>query len=243
MNRILNALRTPSAMLAALVLALLPQGEHTAQVFLHFTHDASDSARFFSYAFAAAVEVAVLLFVLAGHKRISYAFAGASFLTNLVYYAIGGIAILSIAVLPVLLLSALLPACIMGYSHTIAESAHDIATPANLQTEPVRPWWRVWEKAVESPTTPSTTTTPVTSPVARPAGVWGHPGEWVITTETPIQDAAPKLTPEQRRAQIASAGLQSTVEVMQTFAIGKRTADADLAWVRKNVMHTNGVAK
>ena len=90
----------PGAMMIALVLALFPQGEHTAQVFMHFSHDASSNAQTLAYAFAAAVEVAVLLFVLAGHKGISYTFAAASFATNMVYYAIGGVALLSVAILP-----------------------------------------------------------------------------------------------------------------------------------------------
>lgn len=118
---VLAALRSPGAMMIALILALFAQGEHTAQVFAHFSHGGAGNAQALSYAFAAAVEVAVLLFVLKGHKRISYAFAGATFLTNIVYYAIGGIDLLTAAVAPVLLLSALLPAVIVGYSHTIAE--------------------------------------------------------------------------------------------------------------------------
>ena len=114
MNQILAILRSPGAMMLALVLALFAQGEHTAQVFAYFSHGAG-SAQALSYAFAAAVEVAVLLFVLNGHKRISYLFAFATLCTNIVYYAIGGIDLQSVAVLPVLLLSALLPGVIVGY--------------------------------------------------------------------------------------------------------------------------------
>ncbi len=49
-----------------------------------------------------------------------------------------------------------------------------------------------------------------------------------------------KLTPAQRRAQILSAGLQTPDEVIAMFGVGKRTADGDLAWVRKNLLQTNG---
>ena len=167
MTKILTALRTPGAMMIALVLALFPQGEHTAQVFRHFSHDGGGNAAGLSYAFAAAVEVAVLLFVLAGHKRISYAFAGASFLTNIVYYAIGGVALLSVSVLPVLLLSALLPACIMGYSHTVASYPNrDDATGAtetHAATQP-RAWrWRFWRNNA----------TPAVAPAVEPDTVRG----------------------------------------------------------------------
>ena len=140
MDRVLDALRSPGAMMVALVLALFPQGEHTAQVFIYFSHDRSGNAQLFAYAFAAAVEVAVLLFVLAGHKRISYLFAGASFLTNVVYYAIGGVAMLTVSVLPVLLLSALLPACIMGYSHTIAGKPKAGTAPTKAPAKAPRRW-------------------------------------------------------------------------------------------------------
>ena len=151
MDAILNALRSPGAMMIALVLALVAQGEHTAQVFAYFAHGSADHAQPLSYAFAGAVEVAVLLFVLKGHKHISYAFAVATFATNMVYYAIGGIDLLSVAVLPVLLLSVLLPGVIVGYSHTIAETHNTPAAPA-LSTKPAkvrRHFWQFWRPRAE----------------------------------------------------------------------------------------------
>jgi len=148
MDAILNALRSPGAMMIALVLALVAQGEHTAQVFAYFAHGSADHAQPLSYAFAGAVEVAVLLFVLKGHKHISYAFAVATFATNMVYYAIGGIDLLSVAVLPVLLLSVLLPGVIVGYSHTIAETPK--STDVRKAATPTKPakvrrhFWQFW---------------------------------------------------------------------------------------------------
>lgn len=244
MDTVLNALRSPGAMMVALVLALFPQGEHTAQVFLFFSHDRSGNAQFFAYAFAAAVEVAVLLFVLAGHKRISYLFAGASFLTNVVYYAIGGVAMLTVAVLPVLLLSALLPACIMGYSHTIAEKPEATQKQPKQQAKTTaRRWWIFGKKPLEAPIAYGTTKTAVEAPVANPsaisAGARSEPPDDKTPTETADGDGY-KLTPAQRRAQIASAGLQTPEEVIAMFRVGKRTADGDLAWVRKNLLQTNG---
>jgi hypothetical protein len=139
MERILTALRSPGAMMFALVLALIAQGEHTAQVFAYFSHPTGQSAQPLAYAFAAAVEVAVLLFVLKGHKYISYGFAVATFATNMVYYAIGGIDLQGPAIAPVLLLSALLPGVIVGYSHTIAETpAAEPHTPAADTPRPAR---------------------------------------------------------------------------------------------------------
>jgi hypothetical protein len=187
--------------------------------------------------------------VLHGHKRISYGFAIATFATNLSYYAMHGVDLTSIAGAPAWLMAGLLPAAIVGYSHTIAD-APPVATPAEAQTKPGRDWWRFWREPLEADATSNLTASTIPTPVARPVGTLAHPGAMgaasqpaAQSTNTPDSDASPKLTPEQRREQIASAGLQSTAEVMQTFAIGKRTADADLAWVRKNIMHTNGVAK
>jgi hypothetical protein len=149
MNRILDILRSPVAMMVALILALTAQGKHTADVFTFFSHPGTP--QWLSYAFAAAVEVAVLLFVLNRHKSISYAFAFATFATNMVYYAIGGTALLSVAIVPVVLLSALLPGVIVGYSHTIAESAiADAPTPAPHPAQPRRYRWQFWRKPLEA---------------------------------------------------------------------------------------------
>jgi hypothetical protein len=122
MTRILTILRTPGAMLAALALALVAQLEHTAQVFMQVVHASGDGAQVHAYAFAIAVETAVLLFVLHGHKRISYGFAIATFATNLSYYAMHGVDLTSIAGAPAWLMAGLLPAAIVGYSHTIADT-------------------------------------------------------------------------------------------------------------------------
>jgi hypothetical protein len=246
MSRILDALRSPGAMMIALILALTAQGKHTADVFTFYSH--AGTPQWLSYAFAAAVEVAVLLFVLNKHKHISYAFAIATFATNMVYYAIGGTALQSVALVPVVLLSALLPGVIVGYSHTIAE--HTDATPAEAPATTQRREWQFWRKPQEAATTSNLAAAAKQTRYGVPVGtltaqnVMGaasqRPAE---SPNTPQQDAAPKLAPEQRRAQIAERELQTSLQVQEAFAIGKRTADADLAWVRKNIMHTNGVAK
>jgi|GEM_PF-4270146 len=198
MDKILDALRSPGAMMIALMLALLAQGEHTAQVFAFFSHSNGGNSQALAYAFAAAVEVAVLLFVLRGHKHISYAFAVATLCTNIVYYAIGGIDLLSVAVAPVLLLSALLPGVIVGYSHTIAETPKSDATqPATAQdaTAPgTRRRWQFWRKPQESTTTSSSATANAETPVALPVGTLTAQGANAVasqpTTESPKQAAA-----------------------------------------------------
>jgi hypothetical protein len=249
MNRVLDVLRSPVAMMVALILALTAQGKHTADVFTFFSHPGTP--QWLSYAFAAAVEVAVLLFVLNRHKSISYAFAFATFATNMVYYAIGGTALQSVALVPVVLLSALLPGVIVGYSHTIAEHTDaTVAAPAPQPAKARRYRWQFWRKPLEAATTSNLagaaeqTRYGVPSATLTPQNVMDAASQPTHTTPNQTQqDAAPKLTPEQRRAQIAERELQTSLQVQEAFNIGKRTADADLAWVRKNIIHTNGVAQ
>lgn len=135
---------SPLFMMAALGLALLAQGKHTADVFAFWSHKGTPEWLF--YAFAGGVEIAVFIFVLHDHKRTSYAFAVGAFATNVVYYAIGGANLLSAELFPVLLLSVLLPGVIVGYSHTIAEKPHTITPPAkDAKPAKVREhWWQFW---------------------------------------------------------------------------------------------------
>ena len=135
---------SPLFMMAALGLALLAQGKHTADVFAFWSH--SNTPEWLFYAFAGGVEIAVFIFVLHDHKRTSYAFAVGAFATNVVYYAIGGANLLSAELFPVLLLSVLLPGVIVGYSHTIAEKpkSADTAAPAKRAPTPRRYFWQFW---------------------------------------------------------------------------------------------------
>lgn len=246
MTRILTALRSPGAMMLALALALIAQGEHTAQVFAYFAHGGNNSAWLLSYAFACAVEVAVLLFVLRGHRRISYAFAGATFCTNLVYYWIGGVALLSVAVLPVLLLSALLPACIVGYSHIIAETPHSAAPPEH--TAP--PADTLLARPVAAPG--QTEGAASDADGAEQPFVPGPPRVIVLPVAAPARKAAPRktqqrgarLTAEQRRAQIASSGVTDPGAIVAQFGVSLRTAQTDIAAVRSAVLALeNGSAR
>lgn len=236
MTRILSALRSPGAMMLALTLALIAQGEHTAQVFNYFAHGGNNSVWLLSYAFACAVEVAVLLFVLRGHKRISYAFAGATFCTNLVYYWIGGVALLSVAVLPVLLLSALLPACIVGYSHIIAETPHSAATPECTTTPPdaaTAPLVPAQGQPDAAAPEPASAEQPVTATVA--------PATARKPARRKTQRETAKLSATQRRAQIASSGVTDPSSIVAQFGVSLRTAQNDIAAVRSAVLAQNGI--
>lgn len=237
MTKILDALRTPGAMLIALVLALVAQLEHTAQVFLQVVDANGIYAQAHAYAFAGAVEVAVLLFVLAGHQRISYGFALATFATNLSYYAMHGVPLLSVAGAPAWLMSLLLPAAIVGYSHTIAD-----ANPA--APEPDRPRPAKTPAKAPAPKATSTTTTNTPSEAPRPAT---PPSEAISeaseTTETAdgAKPAAPSpLTPAQRRAHIVEQELSDPAQVAAIFNVSRRTAQGDLAAVREAMTQTNG---
>lgn len=246
MNRILTVLRTPGAMLAALVLALIAQLEHTAQVFMLVVGATGWQAQLHAYSFALAVETAVLLFVLAGHKRISYAFAVATFATNLSYYAMAGVDLLSVQGAPAWLMSLLLPAAIMGYSHTIAERGDS------------RPH--------------TSTTMPLETPVARSEGMTGHSSETVTTADdateaqidtvppvvvlTPTVAPAParkrapvvrkrkvaKLNATQRRDEIARLDIEDVSAIVAQFGVSPRTAQNDIAAVRAATLAQNGSA-
>jgi len=187
---------SPVVMMVALALALLAQGKHTADVFTYYSHD--NTPWWLSYAFAAGVEVAVFLFVLHGHKGKSYTFAFAAFATNVVYYAIGGAALLTAELVPVLLLSALLPGVIVGYSHTIAEKPMQAGTQTQRST--ARLWWRrfiFWRKSAETPVLNPTSNTTTSTPIAQPSESGGH-GEGVEIVTAPQPAKATKPTPTLR---------------------------------------------
>lgn len=257
---------SPLFMMAALGLALLAQGKHTADVFAFWSHRGTPDWLF--YAFAGGVEIAVFIFVLHDHKRTSYAFAVGAFATNVVYYAIGGANLLSAELAPVLLLSVLLPGVIVGYSHTIAEAKTTGAAAKPAQPAKEREhWWQFWRPrpvataATNTPqaarqTSPESTggmktatintQSEIDAPSASPVGTAQAQDDGV--EPDPATDGTPdRMTPAQRKAQrrnqIAEWQLQSPKQVMDAFGVGKRTADEDLAWVRKSALHRNGVAK
>jgi len=236
MNRTLDILRSPVAMMVALMLALTAQGKHTADVFTFFSH--AGTPQWLSYAFAAAVEVAVLLFVLNRHKHISYAFAVATFATNVVYYAIGGTALQSIALVPVVLLSALLPGVIVGYSHTIAE--HTDTTPTQPLAAQTRYRSQFWRKPLESPAElPAPNDTPA-APIVAPVPAQSH-------SEAAGKSAKPRkvakagktvVSPEMKAIILNAVNNGATVpDVASEFSISPNTVRS---WIARAPKQTNG---
>jgi hypothetical protein len=247
MNKILDALRTPSAMLVALLLALVAQLEHTAQVFMQVVHASGDGAQVHAYAFAIAVETAVLLFVLHGHKRISYGFAIATFATNLSYYAMHGVDLTSIAGAPAWLMAGLLPAAIVGYSHTIADTPNTTATttPAKPAT---RRRWQFWRKPTEPATTHATSNTTTPTPVATPSESGGH-SEAVSATSAPAeQTGATSGQPEGADVpthDTRTQALQLRDEGYTAAEIARMTGakySTVQSWLRRATVQTNGGA-
>ena len=142
----IEILRKSYVALLVLFLALVAQIPHAAYVFnvapylaLPVQPQSNLSAWLLAYAYAIALESATLMFVVHGNRRASYGFAGASFLVNMCYYAMHGVALWSLAAFPAWLLSALLPVAIASYSHILA----------GAQDEPLHwPQWAVagWAK-------------------------------------------------------------------------------------------------
>jgi len=189
-------------------------------------------AQLHAYAFALAVETAVLLFVLAGHKRISYAFALATFATNLSYYAMAGVDLLSVQGAPAWLMSLLLPAAIMGYSHTIAErggAVSSTATPPDAATAPP-----------VAPAEPLDVAVPEPASDEQPAAAPAAPAPARKPAQRKTQRKPAKLSAAQRQAQIASSGVTDPSAICAQFGVSLRTAQNDIAAVRSAILTQNG---
>jgi hypothetical protein len=238
----------PSAAAALLFTALLAQAPHAATVFIRIAPDdvhweAWGLAILGGVVYAIALESATAYFVWRNKMRWAIAFAAFSIMHNVAYYMpgawtfnIAGAELSLRYIVSALLISASLPIAIAAFSHVHVETIKSAETPQIAQERPQTP--RSNDKAKNAP-----------APVALPVGTTGHqdanksissaPAE---TPEQPDQPQPDKLTKEQRRALIAEWQLQKAEQVMESFGVGKRTADGDLAWVRSNIMHTNGVA-
>lgn len=125
-NRVLVFLRSQSATLSVLALALVAQMPHAADVFRLIVHGETGWATLHSYTFAVALELAVLLFVVQNKQAESYGFAAVSVAMNLSYYYLHGVQLFNLASIPALLVSVSLPAAIARYSHAVVQSVQDI---------------------------------------------------------------------------------------------------------------------
>jgi len=139
-NRILSLLRTPTAILIVLVIALCAQIPHAADVFRLIAGHGGVLPSVHSYLFAVALELAVLLFVVQHRHIESYIFALVSVAMNLSYYHLAGIDLLSFIALPSWLVSVALPVAIARYSHAVADvqPAHDESERLRTEVEQLR---------------------------------------------------------------------------------------------------------
>lgn len=136
-NKILIALRSPNAVLAVLILALVAQMPHAADVFRLIVRGDDWAARLHSYSFAIALELAVLLFVVQNRHAESYGFAVASIAMNLSYYYLHNVQLVTVAALPALLVSVALPVAIARYSHAVVDAQDPMHAPPTTNTEEV----------------------------------------------------------------------------------------------------------
>lgn len=220
-------LRTPIATLIVLCAALLAQLPHAADVFRLIVGGEGWAAVLHGYAYAVALELAVLLFVVQRRDLESYLFACVSILVNLSYYALHGIHLFTVAALPAWLVSIALPAAIARYSHLLVDEAPQ--TPATI--------------AQDTDAEPAQTDGDIahqdSADVAQVA---------VIVAPTPARKRAPvvrkrkaaKLSAEQRRAQIAESGVTDVSAIVAQFGVSLRTAQSDIAAVRAATLVQNG---
>lgn len=257
----INLLKSPLATLVVLCSALLAQLPHAADVFRMIVMGSDWLAKLHSYTYAVALELAVLLFVVQRRNVESYFFAFVSILVNLSYYYLHGVALLSIAALPAWLISIALPLAIAQYSHLIAASVDGVDGHAAKPGKPAkirRHWWQFWRPRPAVAVTETTNTPqrdrqtglestggmePASTITVNEAEAPSAPPAGTVKAQDAGSKPAAKLTPAQRQDIIRIRGYKTTAEVMQAFGIKERTADGDLAEVRKSVLHTNGVAK
>ena len=177
-----------------------------------------------SYSYAIALELAVLLFVVQRRNIESYLFAAVSICVNLAYYSLHGVNLFSVAALPAWLISIALPAAIARYSHLIVDAgiAQDDDAEPTADDETAQDFTQT---AVQDDA--PTDNVPAPQPKRKPA------------RKRKVQ----KLTPEQRRMQIAESGIDNAADVATLFGVSMRTAQADIAATRNAVLSTNGVTK
>jgi hypothetical protein len=169
--KLINFLRTPTAILIALGAALLAQLPHAADVFRLVVVQPGMAwgwaGVLHSYLYAIALEVAILVFVVNGWNKISYAFAAVSIGANLAYYYLHGVNLFSVAALPVWFISIALPAAIALYSHLLADEAdavepHDEAPAIAEELQPAEA-----TELQSSTDTPEPVAAPHTKPSSR----------------------------------------------------------------------------
>jgi len=230
---IISALRTPVATLVVLGMALIAQLPHAADVFRLIVGGEGWTAVAHGYAYAVALELAVLLFVVQRRDAESYLFAAVSVLVNLSYYALHGIDLFSVAALPAWLVSIALPVAIARYSHLLVETPHH-AGKAHIAPAVV----------VDMPAIVAQESTAITADADEiaPASPTAPQTQSRKSAQKKRKATKPeKLTPAQRQAQIAESGTLDAGAIVAQFGVSMRTAQADIATIRAQTMHANGV--
>jgi len=221
-------LRTPAATLIVLCAALASQVPHAADVFRLIVQGEGWPAVLHGYAYAIALELAVLLFVVQKRDLESYLFAAVSILVNLSYYSLHGVHLFTIAALPAWLVSIALPSAIARYSHLLVDEPH-----TDKQEKPAKP-----EK------TKNRTAAPLQTPVALPAGTLPHQaaneGATDAAAESPKRAKAGKtaVSPETKAIILNAVNNGATVpDVASEFSISPNTVRS---WIARAPKQTNG---
>lgn len=215
---IIAALRTPVATLIVLCMALLAQLPHAADVFRMIVAGEGWQATLHGYAYAIALELAVLLFVVQRRDLESYMFAGVSILVNLSYYSLHGINLFSVAALPAWLVSIALPAAIARYSHLLVETPEPvIVSETTRHNAHLRP--------VEAPVSASMPAMVQVDAGAQPDAP---------SADLPEVDAAPD---KRKQAERMKSENLSNRQIALQLSVDPATVGR---WLKQSATHTNG---
>lgn len=212
---IIDKLKSSNATLGVLVLALVAQMPHAADVFRLIVHGDGLGSVVHSYSYAIALELAVLLFVVQKRHAESYGFALVSIAMNLSYYYLHGVQLLAASAIPALLVSIALPAAIARYSHAVVDKADENAQPA---TQPKRK-----QKPVIDDDNAQLERVIVHSDA--------QPEERKIAQSIDIED----VTPQQKARNMHSEGM-SIAEISRLLDVHRNTVSN---WLKQ----TNGIAQ
>ena len=265
--RITGDLILRSAMVIFLAVSLYAQLDHTAYVVEHLARKSASGAH--AYALAVAVEFSVLLFVLAGHRRISWAFAAATFLTNLSFYWIqldGNWQ--SAEGLMAVLMALLLPGVIIGYSHSAVGGKHGAgAAQDDAQTTQTQAQGHADGADDADAQVSAQVDRAYTAQVSADGHTQAQTGagagaEAQVDAQTQTQGSAgaqqdaQKRTQKRTQAQVEGAGMTRAqrlrhieesgavdpAQVAAQYGISLRTAQVDIKEVREAMTQVNGTA-
>lgn len=237
-------LHRPSAPAALLFTALLAQAPHAAAVFARVAPHGAAWEQWASVVgaivYAIALESATAYFVWRNQRKWAIAFAVFSIAHNVAYYmpaewtlVLWNATLQWRNVVGSVLISISLPIAIAAFSHVQAHSG--AAGKDAPDHSPAKAAGRPQEGRNAAVMDTTTTIT-----VSEETGADGAPS---VTGNTPPEAAeteAPRLTPAQRRAHIAEQELADPAQVAAQFGVSLRTAQLDIAQVRRAATQANG---